>query len=143
MWLILWFRWYELLIFLFTNRVVPESVRWLLTHGKKDDAEKLLRQVAKVNKKKIPDEGLGLPEDQKSDHREAGFMDLFGTRAMTKKTVISLISWLALGYLPSINASLHSVTTNYFVIIITKRLDIHSNASTKTGKFSQSRIFLL
>lgn len=73
--------------------VVPESVRWLLTHGKKDEAEKLLKQVAKVNKKKIPDEGLVLPADQKSVQREAGFMDLFGTRAMTKKTVISWISW--------------------------------------------------
>ena len=82
-----------------TNRVVPESVRWLLTHGKKDEAEKLLKQVAKVNKKKIPDEGLVLPADQKSVQREAGFMDLFRTRAMTKKTVISWISWLALGYL--------------------------------------------
>ena len=94
--------WYEMHISPLTNRVVPESVRWLLTHGKKDEAEKLLRQVAKVNKKKIPDEGLVLQADQKSVQREAGFMDLFGTRAMTKKTVISWISWLALGYLLSI-----------------------------------------
>ncbi|XP_068716130.1 organic cation transporter protein-like isoform X2 [Montipora capricornis] len=74
--------------------VVPESVRWLLTHEKTEEAEKVLKKVAKVNKKEMPDEGLGLPEDQRcGQRREAGFMDLFGTRSMTKKTLISWISW--------------------------------------------------
>lgn len=76
-----------------SNRIVPESVRWLMTHGKTAQAEKLLKQVAKTNKKEMPEEGLGLPEDQKSTQREAGLMDLFGSRSMTKKTLISWISW--------------------------------------------------
>lgn len=76
-----------------TNRLVPESIRWLMTHGRIAQAEKLLKRVAKVNKKEMPDEGLALPEDQKSTQREAGFRDLFGSRAMAKKTVISWISW--------------------------------------------------
>lgn len=41
----------------------------------------------------MPEESLGLPQDQKVTEREAGFMDLFGSRSMTKKTVISWISW--------------------------------------------------
>jgi len=77
----------------FTHSLIPESVRWLMTHGKTTQAEKILRRVAKTNKKEMPDEGLGLPEDQKSTQQEAGFMDLFGSRSMTKKTVISWISW--------------------------------------------------
>ena len=76
------------------SRLIPESVRWLVTHGEMSQAETLLERVAKTNKKEMPEEGLGLPDDQKSTQREAGFMDLFRTRSMTKKTIISWISWL-------------------------------------------------
>ena len=79
--------------FFFVPRLVPESVRWLTTHKRTDEAEKLLKRVAKTNKKTMPEESLGLPEDQKVTEREAGFMDLFGSRSMAKKTVISWISW--------------------------------------------------
>lgn len=75
------------------TRIVPESVRWLMTHRRAGEAEKILKRVAKTNKKPMPEEGLGLPDDQKTTEREAGFMDLFGSRSMTKKTVISWISW--------------------------------------------------
>lgn len=81
-----------LLLFIFWI-LVPESVRWLTTHKRTGEAEKLLKRVAKTNKKTMPEESLGLPEDQKVTEREAGFMDLFGSRSMTKKTVISWISW--------------------------------------------------
>lgn len=64
-----------------------------MTHKKIGEAEKILKRVAKTNKKAMPEEGLGLPEDQKTSAREAGFMDLFGSRSMTKKTIISWISW--------------------------------------------------
>jgi len=77
----------------FLPRLVPESVRWLTTHKRTGEAEKLLKRVAKTNRKTMPEESLGLPEDQKVTEREAGFMDLFGSRSMTKKTVISWISW--------------------------------------------------
>ena len=75
------------------TRIVPESVRWLMTHKKIREAENILKRVAKTNKQAMPEEGLGLPEDQKTAEREAGFMDLFGSRSMTKKTIISWISW--------------------------------------------------
>ena len=81
------------LFYFFLPRLVPESVRWLTTHKKTEEAEKLLERVAKTNKKTMPEESLGLPEDQKVTGREAGFLDLFGSRSMTKKTVISWISW--------------------------------------------------
>ena len=74
-------------------RVIPESMRWLLTHDQVEEAEKVLRRVARVNKKPMPDERLGQPENQKKQSREAGFKDLFGSRSMAKKTVISWISW--------------------------------------------------
>lgn len=73
--------------------LVPESVRWLMTHGKIAQAEKILKRVAKINRKEMPDDTLGLPRDQKGAQQEAGFTDLFRTRSMTKKTIISWISW--------------------------------------------------
>ena len=81
------------LLYFFLSRLVPESVRWLTTHKRTGEAEKLLERVAKTNKKAMPEESLSLPQDQKVTEREAGFMDLFGSRSMTKKTVISWISW--------------------------------------------------
>ena len=41
----------------------------------------------------MPEENLGLPDDQRTTEKEAGFMDLFGSRSMMKKTIISWISW--------------------------------------------------
>ncbi|PFX33205.1 organic cation transporter protein-like isoform X1 [Stylophora pistillata] len=73
--------------------VVPESVRWLTTHQRVGEAENILKRVANTNKKPMPEENLGLPDDQKTTEKEAGFMDLFGSRSMTKKTIISWISW--------------------------------------------------
>ena len=103
------------MISFFTNRVVPESVRWLLTHEKTEEAEKVLKKVAKVNKKEMPDEGLGLPEDQRcGQRREAGFMDLFGTRSMTKKTLISWISWLGMVLFSPLS---HRVVTTHSIAL--------------------------
>ena len=61
----------------FSNRLVPESVRWLMTHGKIAQAETMLKRVAKMNRKEMPDDTLGLPRDQKGTQQEAGFTDLF------------------------------------------------------------------
>ena len=33
----------------------PESARWLLSHGNGEKAEKIIRKVAKVNKRKLPE----------------------------------------------------------------------------------------
>ena len=38
--------------FLFSNRTIPESPRWLLTKGRKDEAYKTLKKMARINRKK-------------------------------------------------------------------------------------------
>ena len=35
--------------------IVPESPRWLMTQGKYDKAEKIIRKAAEVNDKKVPE----------------------------------------------------------------------------------------
>ncbi|XP_004522362.1 organic cation transporter protein isoform X2 [Ceratitis capitata] len=43
------------ILFLF---ILPESVRWLLSQGREDDATRLLKRAASVNKREIPEEDL-------------------------------------------------------------------------------------
>lgn len=35
-------------------RILPESPRWLLSNGKLDEGNKIIRKIAKVNRKEIP-----------------------------------------------------------------------------------------
>lgn len=42
----------------FTNRILPESARWLITQGKKEQAIKEIHKAAKVNGRKVPEEML-------------------------------------------------------------------------------------
>lgn len=39
-------------------RYVPESARWLLTQGRKEEARKLLQRAARTNKKLLPEDAL-------------------------------------------------------------------------------------
>ena len=66
-----------------------------MTHGRIEEAEEILSDVAKVNKREMPeDDHLGMEQDEGvRPANEAGFGDLFRNKSMTKKTVISWFSW--------------------------------------------------
>lgn len=71
----------------------PESVRWLLVKGKVEQAEAALRKVAKRNKKQIPEESLKACERQ----RLGDLRDLFKSRSLTHKTLVSWYCWCVNG----------------------------------------------
>ena len=74
-------------------RLIPESVRWLLTHHQAEQAEATLARAAKINKKELPEKHLNRPDDPGKPKEQAGFVDLFRSRSMAKKTFISWFSW--------------------------------------------------
>lgn len=47
--------------------LIPESVRWLITKGKKDEAIKVLKKVGKVNKKPLSEESIQLIYNHNSE----------------------------------------------------------------------------
>ncbi|XP_020605192.1 organic cation transporter protein-like [Orbicella faveolata] len=71
----------------------PESVRWYLVNGRTERAEKVLQKVAKFNKKPIPQESLQNYEKQ----RLGDLRDLFKSRSMTHRTLVSWYCWFVNG----------------------------------------------
>ena len=65
-------------------RFVPESVRWLLVSGKKEEAREILEKVARVNKRGIPKEDLHVPARKSRE----GFVALFKTWKLAKLSLI-------------------------------------------------------
>lgn len=76
-------------IFVFYS-LTPESVRWLMVKGKTAEALNVFRKMAKVNKTVMPDEDL-IPTDD--DQRLGDVCDLFATRKMVQKTILSWYCW--------------------------------------------------
>ena len=61
-----------------------------MVKGKIEEAKQVFRRMAKVNKRTMPDEDLKLPDD---DQRLGDVRDLFATRSMVQKTVLSWYCW--------------------------------------------------
>ena len=71
----------------------PESVRWLMIKGKMGEAVNVFKRMARVNKTIMPQEELKLPND---DQKLGDARELFATRKMTQKTLMSWYSWWVL-----------------------------------------------
>lgn len=78
--------------FSFFISLTPESVRWLLKKGRVSEAREILRKVARLNGKEIPDEALQLPNDEKVE-RLGDLRDLFISGKMAHKTLASWLMW--------------------------------------------------
>uniref|UniRef100_A0A3B4WHH3 Solute carrier family 22 member 13a n=1 Tax=Seriola lalandi dorsalis TaxID=1841481 RepID=A0A3B4WHH3_SERLL len=84
------------LTFLICNllRWIPESARWLLGNGRNEEAMKLIRRVAAINKKKLPE---NLPN---MAIQKGGIKTIFTSTVLMKHLVIISFAWfsLNLGY---------------------------------------------
>ncbi|XP_022250800.1 solute carrier family 22 member 21-like isoform X2 [Limulus polyphemus] len=68
---------------------LPESPRWLLSHGKVKLAEKEIRNAARVNGKIVSN----WQEEEMKRNRQATFLDLFKTPNMRKKSLNNFLFW--------------------------------------------------
>ncbi|KAL0276168.1 UNVERIFIED_CONTAM: hypothetical protein PYX00_003791 [Menopon gallinae] len=79
--------------------VVPESPRWLLAKNKKDDALKILRTAAKVNKLPQPEMEILELEGKKDEPVANGtIIDLFRTPNLRKRSICILFNWITSGF---------------------------------------------
>lgn len=73
----------------------PESLRWLNTHGRTEDAIKELKRIAKFNNKQIPDDIGILPEKEEMMSMDPRL--LFKTKKATISSLIQGLQWIVCG----------------------------------------------
>nr|XP_006822666.1 PREDICTED: organic cation transporter protein-like [Saccoglossus kowalevskii] len=75
--------------------ILPESPRWLLSVGKRKQAERVIRDCAKVNKVTVPDSVFECVGNSKEGNKEdtGNVFDLFRLPNMRKKTLTICYTW--------------------------------------------------
>ena len=73
-------------------RFIPESVRWLNLRGRQEEAMKILRRIAKFNKKEIPSE-ITLKSQTGEGKTSGNFVDLLKPLYMAKQTSVQFYAW--------------------------------------------------
>ncbi|KAK1885142.1 Solute carrier family 22 member 13 [Dissostichus eleginoides] len=74
--------------------ILPESARWLITQGRKEEAIKEIRKAAKVNGRKVPEDlldKLGVEGPSK----RGSMLDLFRISYLRKRALIMSYLWFA------------------------------------------------
>lgn len=76
------------------HRFLPESVRWLLARGRKDEAKAILKIVAKENKVTISEEIYeSLAEDEHAEKSSTSIMQIFRYRRLGLRAVNIFFNW--------------------------------------------------
>ncbi|XP_033000006.1 solute carrier family 22 member 2-like isoform X2 [Lacerta agilis] len=76
------------------DRCLPESPRWLIAQQENDKALKIIKRIAKGNRKKLPPSMQDLQsEEEMGDKPIPLFLDLVRTPQIRKHTLILMYSW--------------------------------------------------
>ncbi|XP_055315841.1 organic cation transporter protein [Sitodiplosis mosellana] len=87
------------LVFMCYYWFIPESSRWLLSKNRKEEAIKIIEDVAKENKVTVPKEVLdSIGDDQKEtiknpDEKPPSVFDLFRYPNLRRKTLLIFLDW--------------------------------------------------
>ena len=73
-------------------RFVPESIRWLNLNGRQEEAMKLLRRIAKFNKKQLPD-NVTLKAPFVGPKVKTSPIDLFVPTKMALQSLVQSYTW--------------------------------------------------
>ncbi|XP_011854884.1 PREDICTED: solute carrier family 22 member 13 [Mandrillus leucophaeus] len=87
------------LLLFFYFWALPESARWLLTHGRMDEAKQLIQRAASVNRRKLSPELMNQLVPEKTGP-SGNALDLFRHPQLRKVTLIIFCVWFvdSLGY---------------------------------------------
>lgn len=83
-------------------KFVPESPRWLLTRGRKDEAAAIIREIARVNGNPEPmnlDQRLQKIVSLIAQEKNYGYISLFSRRRLAKKTLLMTVALVASNFL--------------------------------------------
>ncbi|CAN9506317.1 unnamed protein product [Ophioblennius macclurei] len=72
--------------------VLPESARWLITQGRKEEAVKLIQRAAKVNGKRVPKDLLDELEIEETP-KSRNMKDIFRISYLRKRALIMNFVW--------------------------------------------------
>lgn len=87
------------LVFMCYYWFIPESARWLISKNRKEEAIKIIEDVAKENKATVPKEVLdSIDDDQKEsikdpDVKQPSLLDLFKYPNLRRKTLFIFLDW--------------------------------------------------
>ncbi|XP_068160676.1 solute carrier family 22 member 13-like [Antennarius striatus] len=73
---------------------LPESARWLLTQGRKEEALKVLQRAAQVNGRTMPEDKLDKLEIMDTPERRS-MLDIFRLPYLRKRTLVMGFNWFA------------------------------------------------
>ncbi|XP_033495057.2 solute carrier family 22 member 13-like [Epinephelus lanceolatus] len=74
--------------------ILPESARWLITQGRKEQAIKEVHRAAKVNGRKVPEDLLDKLEVEETSKR-GSMLDIFRLSYLRKRAIIMSFVWFA------------------------------------------------
>jgi len=77
-------------------KFIPESVRWLRITDQNDKAMKVLRKIAKFNKKEFPEVSLK-PVERQNENKHSSLIDIFRPLRMALKSIIQGYTWMVEG----------------------------------------------
>nr|XP_061794841.1 solute carrier family 22 member 13-like [Nerophis lumbriciformis] len=79
---------------------IPESVRWLLSQGRIEEAGRLIRKVAAINKREIPENMLEIMVNEKGENQSGAMKTIFTNAILLKYLFSVCLTWFSvnLGY---------------------------------------------
>ncbi|XP_034561798.1 solute carrier family 22 member 13-like [Notolabrus celidotus] len=81
-------------VLIFLYWFLPESARWYLSNGKKEEAQKMLERAARVNRRKVPYDLLD-QVDMKVTTKRRNMFHIFRIPYLRKRTIIMGFNWFA------------------------------------------------
>nr|CAD7456577.1 unnamed protein product [Timema tahoe] len=78
---------------------IPESPRWLMTQGKKEEVMEVIKTAARCNKRTLPtniEKQLDQFMSKSSNEEQAGLFDLFRTPNLRRNTLLLYVEWFTI-----------------------------------------------